>query len=725
MATLVLTAVGSALGGPLGGAIGSMLGQQIDTAVLGGGRTREGPRLKELDVQTSSYGTQIPGIFGAMRIAGTVFWATDLVERRSTSGGGKGRPVTSSYTYSVSLAVALSSRPILRVGRIWADGNLVRGAGGDLKVDAQLRIYKGDADQLPDPLLSASEGLSQCPAYRGYAYAVFEDLQLADFGNRIPSLTFEIFERDTPVDVGDIASVGSAGEISGQTGETLTGFALQGGNGREALTDLLAAFPIFVRPEGDQLRIHRTDSPTLRTHAIAAVASVGSSSLERPVRRRGSIDKLPNSVSVRHYEPARDFQLGVQRNRNSLGGQAELQMQLSAAITADRARAIAEQKWRSLASALDTGASNYPIGAVPIELGDLDGEFGQQVTEIEYGRGFVSVRTEHWPVPVAAAGQVSDAGRDVAAPDLLSGTTIIQITDLPLFDDPNATRPIIAVAACGTGDGWRRAAVALRNGEQLQELGSTAPQAVIGQLLSPLPYHPATWFDQTNTVDIRLANGQIDLPSGTGSPSDLNAPILLIGQELVRYGEAISLGGRDYRLRQLLRGFRATEQAIVRHPTGTLAALLERATLMIPDLPAASIGSSLLFEASGRGDVQPVTQSLLVEARAIRPLAPVHISAERRADGTLALCWIRRSRFDPGWTDFSDQPVGEERLEFDVKISSGGSTLHSVGVAESSTEVSTAIIEGWGLPSGATVELQVRQLGQFAISHPATHSFQI
>lgn len=143
------------------------------------------------------------------------------------------------------------------------------------------------------------------------------------------------------------------------------------------------------------------------------------------------------------------------------------------------------------------------------------------------------------------------------------------------------------------------------------------------------------------------------------------------------------------------------------------------------NFPAASIGSSLLFEASGRGDVQPVTQSLLVEARAIRPLAPVHISAERRADGTLALCWIRRSRFDPGWTDFSDQPVGEERLEFDVKISSGGSTLHSVGVAESSTEVSTAIIEGWGLPSGATVELQVRQLGQFAISHPATHSFQI
>lgn len=100
-------------------------------------------------------------------------------------------------------------------------------------------------------------------------------------------------------------------------------------------------------------------------------------------------------------------------------------------------------------------------------------------------------------------------------------------------------------------------------------------------------------------------------------------------------------------------------------------------------------------------------------------------NGERRADGALALYWIRRSRFDPGWADFAEQPVGEERLEFDVKISSGGSTLYSAVVAESSTEVSTAIIEAWNLPSGATVELQVMQLGQFAISRPATHSFQV
>ena len=97
MATLVLTAVGSAIGGPIGGAIGSIIGQQVDQAVFAP-KGREGPRLKELDVQTSSYGTSIPAIFGAMRVAGTVIWATDLVERRRKSSGGKGRPSTTEYS---------------------------------------------------------------------------------------------------------------------------------------------------------------------------------------------------------------------------------------------------------------------------------------------------------------------------------------------------------------------------------------------------------------------------------------------------------------------------------------------------------------------------------------------------------------------------------------------------------------------------------------------------
>ena len=95
MATLVFTAIGTALGGPLGGALGSLIGSQIDGAVIGSPR-REGARLKELAVTTSSYGTPIARHYGTMRAAGSIIWSTDLVESSERSGGGKGNPAKNS-----------------------------------------------------------------------------------------------------------------------------------------------------------------------------------------------------------------------------------------------------------------------------------------------------------------------------------------------------------------------------------------------------------------------------------------------------------------------------------------------------------------------------------------------------------------------------------------------------------------------------------------------------
>ena len=84
MAPLVLSTVGTLLGGPAGGAIGSLVGQSIDQQLFGS--PRRGPRLGDLSVQTSSYGTQIPRIYGRMRVAGSIIWSTDLVESTLTSG---------------------------------------------------------------------------------------------------------------------------------------------------------------------------------------------------------------------------------------------------------------------------------------------------------------------------------------------------------------------------------------------------------------------------------------------------------------------------------------------------------------------------------------------------------------------------------------------------------------------------------------------------------------
>jgi hypothetical protein len=110
MATLILTAVGTAIGGPIGGAIGALVGQRIDGELFKP-KGREGPRLSDLKLQTSSYDTQIPRVFGTMRVAGCVIWSTDLIESRATSHH-KGQPSVTTYSYSASFAVLLSGRAV-------------------------------------------------------------------------------------------------------------------------------------------------------------------------------------------------------------------------------------------------------------------------------------------------------------------------------------------------------------------------------------------------------------------------------------------------------------------------------------------------------------------------------------------------------------------------------------------------------------------------------------
>ena len=208
MATLVLSAAGQAAGGALlpgglslfgagisgaalGGAIGSLAGAYADQALFGGGAHREGPRLTELQVMASSEGAAIPRIYGRARLGGQVIWATNFREHASTQSacGGKGGGSSSytSYSYTVSFAIGLCEGEVTRIGRIWADGELLSLG------DYSWRLNAGGETQAPDPLIEAVEGAGNAPAYRGLAYLVFEDFPITAFGNRIPQVNVEVF----------------------------------------------------------------------------------------------------------------------------------------------------------------------------------------------------------------------------------------------------------------------------------------------------------------------------------------------------------------------------------------------------------------------------------------------------------------------------------------------------------------------------------------------------
>ncbi|MDB5659382.1 MAG: host specificity protein [Cypionkella sp.] len=201
MATILLSAVGASLGAGFGGtvlglsgavigrAIGATVGRVIDQKILGSGSEAvDVGRVDRFRVMGASEGAAIPRIWGRVRVSGQVIWASRFQENVAHSSGGKGtpKPSSNSFSYSVSLAVALCEGEITRVGRIWADGN-------EIEPDSvNLRIYKGGEAQLPDPKIEAVEGAGNAPSYRGTAYVVIENLDLARFGNRVPQISFEV-----------------------------------------------------------------------------------------------------------------------------------------------------------------------------------------------------------------------------------------------------------------------------------------------------------------------------------------------------------------------------------------------------------------------------------------------------------------------------------------------------------------------------------------------------
>lgn len=294
MARLVVGAVGAAAGFFLGGPAGASLGWTLGSAV--GGLLEppiesqvSGPRLGDLKVQFSSYGNMVPIIYGTMRIAGNVIWASDLIETSSTTsqhsgkgGGGGQTTTTTSYSYSINLAISLCEGPITGIRRVWANGQLVYNFGDSVDINTlndtqaalkNLTVYTGTESQLADPVMEAALGAGNVPAYRGQAYVVFEGLQLEKYGNRVPNLEFEVVgtggsvSRPSLVNTGlrsynsvaDRTVVQESGQIWAQSNNTLPG--------KYSLYDLKTGTSVLTRNTDSGLVGERP----IRHHSIPGV----------------------------------------------------------------------------------------------------------------------------------------------------------------------------------------------------------------------------------------------------------------------------------------------------------------------------------------------------------------------------------------------------------------------------------------------------------------------
>lgn len=213
----------------IGWAAGSLVGNALFGA-KGRDTHSEGPRLSDERIQTSAYGANIPIIAGTKRVSGNLIWKRPRREvSRTTSqsvgskGGGGATATSTTYSYYTDFAILLCEGEVAGVRRLWINGALKYDtsvtattntiAASSLNASA-IRIYPGSETQDIDPLIEADKG-ADAPAYRGYAYMVFENMDVTDYGGSPPQIEAEVVRS------GSVASTLaiSAGSAIGTTSD--------------------------------------------------------------------------------------------------------------------------------------------------------------------------------------------------------------------------------------------------------------------------------------------------------------------------------------------------------------------------------------------------------------------------------------------------------------------------------------------------------------------------
>ena len=724
MATLVLSTVGAALGGPIGGALGSLIGGAIDAQLFGPG-PRHGPRLGDLSIQTSSYGSPIPRIYGAMRVAGSVVWATDLKEEQNIAGGGKSGPEVISYAYSASFAVALSSRPAKRIGRVWADGKLLRGSAGDMKTPGKLRFYGGSEDQGIDPLIASVEGAGLAAAFRGLVLAVFEDLALVDYGNRIPVITFELVADEGAVAVADLVADVCRGEVaSASGGPTVGGFAAHGDDRRSALSELIELTGVDV-VEVDGVLAVAGSAAAVGLAAKDARSCVAdgerAKAADQESRRQIPARSLPRSLALTYYDPARDYQSGQARAVISGGGRTEWRADSPVVLDASAAKAIANaamaRRWATrdrMTVRLDPSFATLVPGT-GVTLPDVAGLWTIESVSVEQLVVVVELRREASGGTVLAA----DSGRALSEADVAIGVTDVALFDAPDLGFGTASGPSLRLAASSAG-GFRAVPVTISvNGLALTSL-SVPRRAALGRSASALGFAPAELLDLSNFVDVQLTtSGQI-LLNAEDSALAMGANAMLVGGELIQFGRALQLLPGRFRLSRLLRGRRGTEWAVGTHGIGERVVVVDRATLVEVALDRGAIGATVSAVAHGLADnpLTPPTASLNAQGEGLKPLAPAHVALMLGSAGTGSVSWQPRSVAGLAWVDGTGDPDLTGR-RFAVAVTRGSASWSGEVLAATSIAIDAAGMTALG---HGVASVNVTEIGSFGTSRAAIAS---
>lgn len=748
------SAVGTAIGGPVGGFVGNLVGGYIGGLIdnmLFGVPKQEGPRLDDLRVISSAYGQPIPRIWGPEnRLSGNLIWSTGLIETAKKSRqGGKGGPSVDviEYAYRTSLAVALSGRQIRRIVKIWANGEVIFNAGastalvfqkgdGTHEVFDTLRVYQGTLSQTPDPTIESYKGAGNVPGYIGTAYCVIADLQLADFGNRVPNLEF-LVEADEEISVGAVVTeICEAAGIDPMTVSTwaltdlVRGFIVaRESTCHDALQPLALAYDFDTAEVWGSLRFQKRGTAAAGTIVLDDLAGHEfPNDRPEPLRwTRATETMLPLKAVLTYADPERDFQSNSQsRQRSGGNAQSNLSTELALTLGADHAREIADrmlwEAWTGRTTA-DGAVNDKWIGIEPGRAYVVPTPVGPERLRLaQKTRGANGVIEVRFRRDRTVLYNTAATGAIAAIPEnelTLAGPATLLLLDIPILADNDDDAGFYWFVS-GDPAGWRGAEVqrSSDSGATYQTMDFSGSRATMGDVSGVVPDGSSTVFDRETVITVTLDHDADELESVetldllNGANACWIGPEDGDGGEILQFETATAISGGVYELSGLLRGRLGTEHETELHGAGERFLLLDASVVNRNNFGASDWnkprlykGISLLQSASEVDD-----QEFTNTGEGRRPLSPVHVRGYRDGSDDLEISWIRRSRYRQPGLGNGPLAVGEQDIEFEIDVIAGGNVVRTITVNATSAEYTAAQQTADGLTPGDPVTVDVYQI---------------
>lgn len=770
--------IGTFIGGIVGAAVGGTAGAYVDQTyvfpkIFGKDKSDlQGPRLEDTQIMTASPGSPAHLHHGRQaRVAGTVIWLSEIkkVKHEESVGGKSGGDVTTFENF-ISLAVSVGRGPISAIRKIWADGKVIYESlsSGELFDDryTSLTFHMGTQDQPTDFVIDATlqlEGhpVGDTPAYRGTAYFVLEDLNLGDFGGRVPNITALVEgEEQTLVSEAVTQILTSRGRVPRDEfdtrwlrGEEVVGYPVTGLQPPvRALEPLFLAFDLVVQEElGVSVFRKRADTvPVDVPQEHLAAREYGEEAPRRITVHDSPGTDLPEAIDVKYVDPAFYWQPNSQRARRfNAPAPGDNSIDFPLTMSGSSAKSIAQRLlWSSWAERLPVDLTLPPswVHVLESDLLDLtvDGwGFTVRLSKVNRGRNGVievsGVTEEAQALDQSAVVDVPDVPAE--APPQTQPEVVFRAMELPLLRNTQVsgeeyTRSLhFAAALRSPGAQWKGARVyssRVSTGPFADNVfAEVSVEAAMGFLLTaPSATPPFDAIDEVDTFDVEMFEGSLSSLTFEDVAEGRNWVAVQTGvdsqYEIIGFITATLIAPRQYRLSRLLRGLQDTWDNATHASNNTCV-------LLSPESGSTTSGvrqrhydannhnkSDFYYRAVSRGGTLggALTQGpYLRNSRIMRPFGPAGVEGVRDASFNLTIVWVRRSAAQFAVLTLDGPvPMLEPTEEYDVELyrASDNVLVRTVRVKDATNYAYTAAAQTGDAitPGVGAVKVRVYQINR-------------